>query len=428
MKILNYVFVITLFIQTSCMDKNKFVVFDNTPHKQYMGLKEKVRDVQITFFKEEIKEQGYSSSEPVSFIQFPFNQRSNPIYNMFFRNIIPELREDVDVCFPPIQFVRRTFLTAKVVDGISFTFNKNGFLDNMSLFYNNQLISFVDIEYNQDNLVRKITNKQTASPWYDPSMTLKSDHYKNASSFTRVYEYDYKDSDSLFVVVERGYCPDAVSSHRSEFIRKYRFNEDHLDMISGSNNRLYCIYLDASNKVSKIELYNNGLKNRTALLKNNSVYSTMPNSEFSWGENDIEYDDKFHIIRHNNSYEKWDFKYDGESGLMTEIIHSIFDEKYVYNIAYDYDKYGNWTQMNITADRHGYDELEESLYDIRNKMKNIRKRMSYKEYYKGLPIDSYEFDDEYNNLKFEKDRKERIRESIKQQTSRYIIKRNILYY
>lgn len=52
----------------------------------------------------------------------------------------------------------------------------------------------------------------------------------------------------------------------------------------------------------------------------------MPNSEFSWGENDIEYDDKFHIIRHNNSYEKWDFKYDGESGLMTEIIHSIFDE------------------------------------------------------------------------------------------------------
>ena len=44
------------------MDKNKFVVFDNTPHKQYMGLKEKVRDVQITFFREEIEEQGYKLS------------------------------------------------------------------------------------------------------------------------------------------------------------------------------------------------------------------------------------------------------------------------------------------------------------------------------------------------------------------------------
>lgn len=84
MKILNYVFVITLFIQTSCMDKNKFVVFDNTPHKQYMGLKEKVRDVQITFFREEIEEQGYKLSEPVSLIQFPFDNRLNPIYNMFF--------------------------------------------------------------------------------------------------------------------------------------------------------------------------------------------------------------------------------------------------------------------------------------------------------------------------------------------------------
>ena len=64
------------------MDKNKFVVFDNTPHKQYMGLKEKVRDVQITFFREEIEEQGYKLSEPVSLIQFPFDNRLNPIYNV----------------------------------------------------------------------------------------------------------------------------------------------------------------------------------------------------------------------------------------------------------------------------------------------------------------------------------------------------------
>lgn len=79
------------------MDKNKFVVFDNTPHKQYMGLKEKVRDVQITFFREEIEEQGYKLSEPVSLIQFPFDNRLNPIYNMFFWNVIPDLKENVDI-------------------------------------------------------------------------------------------------------------------------------------------------------------------------------------------------------------------------------------------------------------------------------------------------------------------------------------------
>lgn len=46
------------------MDKNKFVVFDNTPHKQYMGLKEKVRDVQITFSGKKLKNRDTNYQNP----------------------------------------------------------------------------------------------------------------------------------------------------------------------------------------------------------------------------------------------------------------------------------------------------------------------------------------------------------------------------
>ena len=209
MKILNYVFVITLFIQTSCMDKNKFVVFDNTPHKQYMGLKEKVRDVQITFFREEIEEQGYKLSEPVSLIQFPFDNRLNPIYNMFFWNVIPDLKENVDIYFPPIQFIRHNFWTTNVVNGISFTFDEHGFLDNTSWFYDNQLISFVNIKYKQNNLVSKITKKQTlVNGLYTPGDSPKGDPYDGAFSLTQEYEYDYKNLDSLFKVTIHGYLPE----------------------------------------------------------------------------------------------------------------------------------------------------------------------------------------------------------------------------
>ena len=409
------------------MDKNKFVVFDNTPHKQYMGLKEKVRDVQITFFREEIEEQGYKLSEPVSLIQFPFDNRLNPIYNMFFWNVIPDLKENVDIYFPPIQFIRHNFWTTNVVNGISFTFDEHGFLDNTSWFYDNQLISFVNIKYKQNNLVSKITKKQTlVNGLYTPGDSPKGDPYDGAFSLTQEYEYDYKNLDSLFKVTIHGYLPEKKDPFWFESIHEYRFNDDHLEMnVKDNKNILYCIYLNSNNRASKIDVYNNGVKDKSVLLKDNFVYSSMPVGESELIN--IEYDDLFRVIKCKRSLpEEWRFEYDNKLGLMTRMVYSGFSEKIVYYITYNYDEYGNWIQMNITADRSIYDELEANLYDIEKKMDSIRRKMSYKEYYEGWPINAYELNDEYRELESERNRKQASRNFIKVQTSRYIIKRNII--
>lgn len=122
MKILNYVFVITLFIQTSCMDKNKFVVFDNTPHKQYMGLKEKVRDVQITFFREEIEEQGYKLSEPVSLFSFLSIIGWSNIQYVFLECYSGSPKRMLIYIFHLWQFIRHNFWSTNVVNGMIFHF------------------------------------------------------------------------------------------------------------------------------------------------------------------------------------------------------------------------------------------------------------------------------------------------------------------
>lgn len=96
--------------------------------------------------------------------------------------------------------------------------------------------------------------------------------------------------------------------------------------VKDNKNILYCIYLNSNNRASKIDVYNNGVKDKSVLLKDNFVYSSMPVGESELIN--IEYDDLFRVIKCKRSLpEEWRFEYDNKLGLMTRMVYSGFSEK-----------------------------------------------------------------------------------------------------
>lgn len=156
---------IVLIMLLSCDKENKHIPFKNIPHTHYFDLKGNVFDIQISFSKEIINEQGYYNPVSTNLKDTPFMGEFNPVYKMLFYGIISDYREDVDIFYPPIKAIQMVDASSPYIHNITYTFNKEGYIENFSLLMDNKQFAYVNIQYNKNLLVGKVEKLQ---PTIDP--------------------------------------------------------------------------------------------------------------------------------------------------------------------------------------------------------------------------------------------------------------------
>ena len=422
-----------LFVLSISSCKPKYP-FENKPHTQYMGLKGKVRDIHMSFFIEQIGEHGYMPAEIASLNQFGVlrSYEFNPIYNMLFLNMISTYREDVDIFFSPLKYIKENVVFTPFVDDMSFTFNKKGFLNNVSWYYDKDLIAYIDVKYDRKGFITEIDQNTSHTRETEFYYAVFRGGERPSSPYeilwNRNMSYDYIKTDSILKFVEKikqTSSKGIISTSIDTTI--YKNKNNHIEVfLNKIAFPIFYLYLDSKGNISKIDKYHKKTKIGTALLKNNYIYSVLNDSPFD-AKSSIELDNEGKIRKVNvRSGINLNIAY--ENNIISQIIESFFDEKIIYNIEYTFDNYENWTQMKISIDRSPYDKLLNELKSINKQIINIISRESNKVYHDGYFIERYLLNNEFQSLKSEYDDKSRELKILERRNNRYIIRRNISYY
>lgn len=417
-------------ILLSCSKKNKYIPFENIPHTQYLDLKGNICDIQMSFYKEDICEQGYYNPVITNLKGDLFPGAFNPIYMMLFYNVISEYREDVDIFYSPIRAIQRISngYSSPYIHNIVYTFNKDGYIENFSLHADNKKFAYVNIQYNKKMLINNIEIMQPNPDIYFSIMGKKKFPYEKGSLY--LYEYSYFDNDSIFQMKRELKLENNLNIITDNYCYKPK-DENAVEVIHSRGKTADSSYIFFDKKQHPIKIVNS---KGSALVKNNMIYNSVVDESYSTNTYiKEEFDRERRLVK--DQY-LWEIKYDSINNRINELRSlSIYDSHgnpMICKVLYTDDERGNWIIMKIIPDRSFFDNLEAKKKRLVCEMREIQEKMTYNS---DLIYFSDKLMKEYQDLKRQYENVlngyygEYISDTyVRKMSSIFTIKRSISYY
>ena len=423
-----YIFIIVI-LMFSCTEQDILIPFSNIPHTQYFDLQGTVSEMQIKAYTCDITASGYGEPQLAN-LKACLYPDCNPCFSLLFQDLILSYKDDIDIYFHPIKEINGMLGSVYNITDLSYSFNRNGFITDLSTYYRKDKIANIQIGYNTNDVVKNINYNL-------PSTTFSKDGGYQYDEGYKVYKnYTYRtdtirlktmnvSSDKDTSIYESKY----KYINKGDFVEGFYFNEHKTDSFYifynsyKDANKVIC-YIDSfsyqrGNKLEHIDRFE-----QTIYIDNNKVSSILPDRRYLKGVYYVENSQSREI-----KYNDFIFYCNKTNNRFSEIINSHIP--ITYDVSYINDKRGNWIKMIITPSRKLYDrlfhlgnELVELEKDYQswspnkgeNEIASINELTRIFERYNSI---KKELNDNYSSY---------IIDNIGRISNKVIIERNILYF
>lgn len=406
----------------SCTEQKISIPFTNVPHTQYLKLRGTVPEIQIKAYNCNITDSGYGKPRTTDLKSCLYPQ-CNPCFDFMFQDLVFSYKDDIDIYYQPIESIKNMFGSIFDITDLSYTFNKNGFITNISSYYMDNKIGNMQIKYNEDNMVNNINynlpsiNFSKKGVQYNKGTIVNNDYIYNSDSIRKIQQNISPDKDtSIFVDTYKYINKDDFI--KGLFISELKTDSFHIFINNNKVNKVIC-YIDSFSYKRGDNLSHIDRSEQTVFIANDKVYSIFPKNDNLL--------DNLHRIENSQSniikYNDFIFYYNKTDDRITNITNSHTSIQ--YTISYINDKRGNWIKMTITTSRETYERI---LY-LKKELINIKQ-----EYQSWSSADGefklYKILDRFIEVKKELDNnyKSDVIENIEKISNKIIIERNIFYY
>ena len=169
------------------------------------------------------------------------------------------------------------------ITDLSYTFNKNGFITNISSYYMDNKIGNMQIKYNEDNMVNNINynlpsiNFSKKGVQYNKGTIVNNDYIYNSDSIRKIQQNisPYKDTSTFvdtYKYINKG---DFI---KGLFISELKTDSFHIFINNNKVNKVIC-YIDSFSYKRGDNLSHIDRSEQTVFIANDKVYSILPKND-----------------------------------------------------------------------------------------------------------------------------------------------------